>query len=726
MLAAATAAGAFAAMSPSFGFGFPPPVLAPSSPGPVNRALFGTNYDIYNYTRESNSAVRQLWPSVAARSQQMNLQFVRMDPAVNLQYCGGVDCTYHWMQSTPGSYDYRPGVYATKLSPDQWMQQVGAVAAKNATPMIVVNIEAGTVAEAQDWVAYMNGLSTSTTILGDGSSVAHWANVRAANGHPAPYGVKYWEMGNEEHGLHACILGSDKNKAGCSNNTPADCLIYNTVNLYGCIISDYGRAMKAVDPNIAIVVGYDGTDYSAVKAKAGGLISALDLHEYPDANIETYGTAFDTDNQRADYTVSYSTSGGLQAITFGLWMSAAAPGHIDVYLDHSAVAMKSYSISPSSAAIPYPVNMNEALGGFHQHVLTVVACSNNSTNMLTGTCQPDGRHAQVYLQHITVSKGNLMQTTMNSEAGCFLGSSGIPQTTVADTSVTTTSGHTGGGAPGTPWRLGATTDFPIAFAAGTATVFGPQVPNQFSKLYYWRKNMAASGFSSIPLIVGEYATWAGCDEQPLDLASTQIAGVWTALVTSVMYSDTNAAYPIIGAATYTLDGGGPNQACTGFHLLTSVLTNGKPCQGSDTGYLSPTGLALAQFASLSGNRAATTVTGGPLMVSYPAGTQAEIGVPGITAVASHTGTSTTVVLVNACPASGQCGAGPVTVSVKLQSASALTSASATTVAAPSALSDNTDAAPTTVSQQPLAASVSGGTATVTLAPLSVTTLTIGT
>jgi alpha-N-arabinofuranosidase len=65
-----------------------------------------------------------------------------------------------------------------------------------AEPVIVVNI--GTPAwnrevmdndflqEALDWIEYCNGPADSK-----------WGKVRAANGHPEPYGVKYWEIDNE-------------------------------------------------------------------------------------------------------------------------------------------------------------------------------------------------------------------------------------------------------------------------------------------------------------------------------------------------------------------------------------------------------------------------------------------------------------------------------------------------------------------------------------------------
>lgn len=65
-----------------------------------------------------------------------------------------------------------------------------------AEPLIVVNI--GTpqwrqdddddtyLPDVLDWIEYCNGPADST-----------WGKVRAANGHPEPYGVKYWEIDNE-------------------------------------------------------------------------------------------------------------------------------------------------------------------------------------------------------------------------------------------------------------------------------------------------------------------------------------------------------------------------------------------------------------------------------------------------------------------------------------------------------------------------------------------------
>jgi alpha-N-arabinofuranosidase len=57
---------------------------------------------------------------------------------------------------------------------------------------VLVNCATGDANEAADLVEYMNApLGTNPR-----GGIA-WAEVRAANGHPEPYGIKYWEIGNE-------------------------------------------------------------------------------------------------------------------------------------------------------------------------------------------------------------------------------------------------------------------------------------------------------------------------------------------------------------------------------------------------------------------------------------------------------------------------------------------------------------------------------------------------
>jgi alpha-N-arabinofuranosidase len=56
-------------------------------------------------------------------------------------------------------------------------------------PYICVNMGSGTMDEAQAWVEYCNGTGNT-----------HWANLRRAHGHPEPYRVRYWGLGNEMYG----------------------------------------------------------------------------------------------------------------------------------------------------------------------------------------------------------------------------------------------------------------------------------------------------------------------------------------------------------------------------------------------------------------------------------------------------------------------------------------------------------------------------------------------
>jgi len=88
-------------------------------------------------------------------------------------------------------------------------------------------------------VAFVNGSPQSEQPLGvddegnDWHTVGYWAGKRAAMGHPAPYRVKYWEVGNEMY---------DKNNEGG----------FTSAQTYGQDFVTFARAMKAVDSSIKI------------------------------------------------------------------------------------------------------------------------------------------------------------------------------------------------------------------------------------------------------------------------------------------------------------------------------------------------------------------------------------------------------------------------------------------------------------------------------------------
>jgi len=102
-----------------------------------------------------------------------------------------------------GSYDWRDGigpkdkrpkrlelawgvVESNQVGTDEWVQLNQAIGSEN---VVCINMGTGTVMDAAYWVEYCNA-PTGT----------YWADQRAANGHPAPYGIKYWCLGNEVDG----------------------------------------------------------------------------------------------------------------------------------------------------------------------------------------------------------------------------------------------------------------------------------------------------------------------------------------------------------------------------------------------------------------------------------------------------------------------------------------------------------------------------------------------
>ena len=75
---------------------------------------------------------------------------------------------------------------ANDVGMDEWMELTRIVGVE---PYITVNAGLGDGHSAAEEVEYLNGPATS-----------EWGAKRAANGHPEPYGVKYWDIGNEPYG----------------------------------------------------------------------------------------------------------------------------------------------------------------------------------------------------------------------------------------------------------------------------------------------------------------------------------------------------------------------------------------------------------------------------------------------------------------------------------------------------------------------------------------------
>jgi len=171
---------------------------------------------------------------------------------------GNVGQDYHWQWGI-GPRDSRPTwinlSWGNELESGDFGTGEFITFARNveAEPSITVNVEGrgATVEEAAAWVEYCNGPSTST-----------YGAMRARDGHPEPYGVRYWEIGNEIWG--DWVRG------------------HSDAEAYAANLTRYVAAMRAVDPSIKVIaVGDNDMAWNrTVLQRAGERVDYLAIHHY--------------------------------------------------------------------------------------------------------------------------------------------------------------------------------------------------------------------------------------------------------------------------------------------------------------------------------------------------------------------------------------------------------------------------------------------------------------
>lgn len=206
-----------------------------------------------------------VWSSDGRKLRTDTLDLIRQLNPPLIRYPGGNFASgYHWEDGI-GPYEKRIPRHdaawqaneSNQVGTDEYLafcEEIGT------EPLLVVNDGSGTPEEAARWVAYCN--NPSTTEMG---------MQRAQNGHPTPYGVKYWGIGNEVWGPWQ--IGTTSAEEYCRRATR------------------FINAMKAVDPEIKIVaVGHspitDQTDdegylwNETVLKNIGDQINYLSWHIY--------------------------------------------------------------------------------------------------------------------------------------------------------------------------------------------------------------------------------------------------------------------------------------------------------------------------------------------------------------------------------------------------------------------------------------------------------------
>jgi alpha-N-arabinofuranosidase len=152
-------------------------------------------------------------------------------------------------------------------------------------PYIAVNAGLGSVEEAAAEVEYANGAAAS-----------RWGAVRARNGHPEPYGVVWWGVGNEMYGNWQ--LG----------NVP--------VERYAIRHNAFVRAMQTRDPQIKVIaVGTPGRWNDVVVAACARHMDLLSGHHYTQRKFRVPLSPADAEEYRESFAAySGSVAAGVRGL----------------------------------------------------------------------------------------------------------------------------------------------------------------------------------------------------------------------------------------------------------------------------------------------------------------------------------------------------------------------------------------------------------------------------
>lgn len=116
---------------------------------------------------------------------------------------------------------------------------------------------------AADWVEYCNSPNDDSNPNGG----VNWAAIRAKNGHPKPFGVRLWEIGNETWLLP---------------RFPQDA--------YGKQVAVYADAMRKVDPAIEIIADGQSPELRrSVAQHAGKRVQYVAFHHYEPWGVNLQG-----------------------------------------------------------------------------------------------------------------------------------------------------------------------------------------------------------------------------------------------------------------------------------------------------------------------------------------------------------------------------------------------------------------------------------------------------
>jgi alpha-L-arabinofuranosidase len=181
------------------------------------------------------NAVLGLWrPDVVKALQDSKPYIVRFGGST-IETFEWTDTIGNWDKRVPFSDDPWGGLQDNFVGPEETTQLIQHVGAE---PLIAVRWTGRGPQDAANEVEYFNG-----------NVETKWGSLRAKNGHPKPYNVKYWEVGNEVGG------------------TPE----------YDASVTAFAQAMLRVDPSIKILSSDPSQNIVRI---AGSVLDYLTPHQY--------------------------------------------------------------------------------------------------------------------------------------------------------------------------------------------------------------------------------------------------------------------------------------------------------------------------------------------------------------------------------------------------------------------------------------------------------------
>ncbi|HOJ87592.1 MAG TPA: alpha-N-arabinofuranosidase [Pseudothermotoga sp.] len=182
---------------------------------------------------------------------------------------GNFVSNYHWKDGI-GPKDERPTRFdlawqqeeTNRFGTDEFIEYCNEIGAE---PYLCTNMGTGDLDETLHWLEYCN--SNGNT---------YYAKLRRQHGHPEPYNVKFWGIGNEMYGEW---------QVG-----------HMTADEYARKSREYAKWMKVLDPSIkTIAVGCDDPDWNLrVLNTAGDVMDYISYHFYTGSEdyYETVSTVY--------------------------------------------------------------------------------------------------------------------------------------------------------------------------------------------------------------------------------------------------------------------------------------------------------------------------------------------------------------------------------------------------------------------------------------------------